>query len=252
MAYFGESAGHFTGHGRLDNMSTPCEICGTAGQLYLCSYCIDNVQEMLDQIPEIVEELETRAQAPVQNRYKLRLSNSGGGKDSAMPGDLEMLRAIRRLRGMTTRAETLASSSEAREDTVSCLSDISHAQALLQDSPEVRVWGICTTPDCNQEIKAPMDHRRTRCPTCGWPKELADMINHRLDLMDSVPTPPRQTREALQSMTGIRVTKKTFENWVYHRKLRYVLDTVSTGGKERRLYFVRDVLLVHQQLNVLP
>lgn len=217
----------------------------------MCRFCIENLQEMLDRVPGIVEELETRISAPVQSKYRLRLSDGSGGKNSATPVDFELTDALQTIRHLSIRAETLAKSSEAREDTVAALSAIDRAQLLIEDEPDIRVWGQCSTPDCDHVIRAPMSHRRTRCLNCGWPKELSEVMNNRLKILDENPTPPRQTREALQSMTGIRVTKKTFENWVYHHRLRYVLDSVGLGD-ERRVYFVRDLLLAHQTLNVVP
>lgn len=230
---------------------TRCEICGTKDELFLCKYCIENLQEMLDRVPEISEELQTRVSAPVQSKYKMRLGDNPGGKNSASPVDIELSEATKEILVLPAWAETIAKSSEAREDTVAALSAIDRAQLLTEDEPDIRVWGQCSTPDCDHVIRAPVSHRRTRCSNCGWPKDLSEVMGYRLRVLDLVPTPPRQTRQALQEMTSIRVTKKTFENWVYHGRLRYVLDSVGFG-QERRLYFVRDLLFAHQSLSVVP
>lgn len=221
----------------------------------MCNRCIAELQEVLDTKPGLIQELESRATSPNGYDFKYKAGGSTGGPGSKPPVDLELLAVLERLQETPTRAEVLARSPQAREDTLLCVSVISLAREYLEDEEEIRVWGDCTTPGCDARLSAPIGERAIRCRACGWDKDLATVTNHRLKTLDSYPAPPRQTREALVELTGIRVSKKTFENWVYLGKLRYVLDHVGTGGTGgggRRLYFIRDLLVVYQQVNMVP
>lgn len=132
---------------------------------------------------------------------------------------------------------------------------LAKAERAIDNPMEKHVYGNCTAAyqwgdpaECGGELIAAPDAHETECPECGTYYDLDQLRAERTAYFRKTPLPPREAREELETQSGVKLSKKTFENWVQLRHLRYVLDRIGFSQGERRLYFPIDLLATHQKI----
>lgn len=248
---------------------TPCttEGCEASATHFLCNQCISDLQAWLNKVPEMMDELFTTMARLDETAPRNREGGDGMTTEPAMPvrvGALEIRGALRLWVEITTQGEMIPLQAETLAKDKYSGNFLPMLQALLEkaeraiDNPmEKHVYGNCTALpadaageeyECGQELQAAPDAPEMECPSCGTWYDLQALRDERKRYFRETPLPPREARETLETQTGIQVAKKTFENWVQLRQLRYVLERIGIGDKERRLYFPIDLLATHQNI----
>ncbi|WP_194943768.1 hypothetical protein [Glutamicibacter halophytocola] len=135
---------------------------------------------------------------------------------------------------------------------------LAKAERAIDNPMEKHVYGNCLTMltdgatgeeyECGEQLQAAPDADSTECPNCGAWYDLDQLRAERTAYFRKTPLPPREAREELETQSGVKLNKKTFENWVDRRHVRYVLERIGFGEKERRLYFPIDLLAAHQKI----
>ncbi|PCC31435.1 hypothetical protein CIK74_17320 [Glutamicibacter sp. BW77] len=239
--------------------------CANPTNLYLCNSCISDLQAWLDKVPDMMDELFTTMARLDATAPRNREGGDGMSTEPVMPirvGALEVRAALRLWVELTPQGEMLPLNAKtlAKDkfsgnflDMLEGLFD--KAERAIDNPMEKHAYGNCTAEyqwgdpaTCGGELTAAPDADSTECPECGTWYDLKQLRAERKQYFRETPMPPREARETLQSQMGVNVVKKTFENWVDRRLLRYVLDRIGIGGKERRLYFPVDLLATHQKI----
>ncbi|MGP9782546.1 hypothetical protein ACT3UQ_08810 [Glutamicibacter sp. AOP12-B1-11] len=243
------------------------EDCANPTNLYLCGQCISDLQAWLDKVPDMMDELFTTMARLDATAPRNREGGDGMSTEPVMPvrvGALEVRGALRVWVEITTQGETLplnaktlAKDKYAGKFLPMLLELLAKAEHAIDNPMEKHVYGNCTATwltddsvetECGEELRAAPDAETTDCPNCGAHYDLNQLRAERKQYFRETPMPPREARETLQTQTGVKVSTITFKNWVNRHQLRYVLDRIGTGIKERRLYFPIDLLATHQKI----
>lgn len=241
------------------------EDCAKPTEQTICGQCVSDLQAWLDKVPEMMEELFTTMARLDATAPRNREGGEGMSTEPVMPvrvGALEVRSALRVWVEITTQGETKALNAKKLAfdkyagKFLPMLQDLlAKAERAIDNPMEKHVYGNCTAAfewgepaECGEELRAAPDAHDTTCPSCGTWYDLNQLRAERKNYFRETPMPPREAREALQAQTGVNIVKKTFENWVDRRLLRYVLDRIGIGDKERRLFFPVDLLATHQKI----
>ncbi|MGP9490065.1 hypothetical protein ACT3R5_16045 [Glutamicibacter sp. AOP5-A2-7] len=241
------------------------EDCANPTNLYLCGQCISDLQAWLDKVPDMMDELFTTMARLDATAPRNREGGDGMSTEPVMPvrvGALEVRGALRVWVEITTQGETLPLNAKTLAKDkyagkfLPMLQDLlAKAERAIDNPMEKHVYGNCTAAyqwgdpaECGEELRAAPDAETTDCPNCGAHYDLNQLRAERKQYFRETPMPPREARETLQTQTGVKVSTITFKNWVNRHQLRYVLDRIGTGIKERRLYFPIDLLATHQKI----
>lgn len=236
--------------------------CANPSEQTICGQCVSDLQAWLDKVPEMMEELFLTMARLDATAPRNREGGEGMSTEPVMPvrvGALEVRGALRMWVEIRTTGETVAlDANKLAKDKFAgkflpMLQDLlAKAERAIDNPMEKHVYGNCTVEDpegvCGQELTAAPDAHETECPNCGALYDLDQLRKERTNYFRETPMPPREAREALGSQTGVKVNKITFENWLNRGQLRYVLDRIGIGEKERRLYFPIDLLATHQKI----
>lgn len=241
--------------------------CPNQATLNLCNQCITDLQAWLNKVPDMMGELFTTMARLDATAPRNREGGDGMTTEPAMPvrvGALEVRSALRIWVETTTQgelrplnAETLAKDKYAGNFLDMLKGLLAKAERAIDNPMEKHAYGKCeailTTDEgheveCGEEITAAPDALTTECPWCSTVIDLQALRDARTRYFRESPLPPREAREELEAKTGVKVSVITFKNWVNRRHLRYVLDRITTDGKDKRLYFVVDLLGAHQKI----
>lgn len=233
----------------------------------ICAACTSDLQAWLDKVPELLDELFTTMARLDETAPRNREGGEGMTTTPAMPirvGALEIRSALKIWATQTPNgqwiprtAQDLARDKYAGGFLKLLIELIQKAERAIDNPMEKHVYGNCQTMltdgngeehECGEELRAAPDAQSMECPNCWSWYDLDQLRAERKKYFRETPMPPRETREALEEQTGVKVNKKTFENWVQLRQLRYVLEQIGIGNKERRLYFAIDLLATHQKI----
>ena len=245
---------------------SPCttENCerSTAPDKYLCESCTSDLQAWLDKVPALMNELFTTMAKLDQTAPRNSEGGAGGAGGSQMPlraGALEIRGAlriwvIREGESWKPRdARELAGDKYAGGFLPMLMQLVAKAERHIDNPMEKHAYGNCGAQlehgICGEPLIAAPDAHETECPTCGAVHDLDAIRTWRHAAVQGAPLPPDDCREQLAVLTGLRVTRAVFKAWVRRGKLRYVLDHVRTDGKERRVFFVLDLLRTYQKTN---
>lgn len=238
------------------------EDCENPTDLYLCNQCVSDLQAWLNKAPEMMNELFITMARLDETAPRNREGGDGMTTEPVMPirvGALEVRGALRMWVEVTPQgdpkpldAATLAEDKHAGKFLPMLIGLIEKAERVIDNPMEKHVYGNCAVEDpegqCGQELTAAPDALEMECPNCGAWYDLQALRDERKAYFRETPLPPREARETLEAQTGVKLNKKTFENWVARRALRYVLDRIGCGAEERRLYFPIDLLAAHQRI----
>ena len=242
--------------------------CANPAEQTICGQCVSDLQAWLNQVPDMMEELFITMARLDATAPRNREGGDGMTTEPAMPvrvGALEVRSALRLWVEIKTNGQMVALDANKLAKDKFAGKFLPMLQALLAkaeraiDNPmEKHVYGNCTAHpanadgeeyECGEQLQAAPDAQWTECPNCGTHYDLDQLRTERKNYFRETPIPPREARDALAEQAGVKVSKKTFENWVQLRQLRYVLERIGFGEKERRLYFPVDLLATHQKVH---
>ena len=222
---------------------------------YLCGQCVSDLQSWLNKIPGLHAELFT-TMAKLDHTAPQQHEGGGGlSTGSAMPLRAAAMES-RHILATWERyeAKELASHENAGDYLPMIRKQIEAAERLIDNPEEHFTFGTCgaetETGPCPETITAPPDATWTNCGACEAPHNVQERAEELRAEAKGEPLPPREAREYLAKKARVHITKKDFENWVYHRQLPYVLDHVGIGEKSkdqgRRIYFPGVVFRVYR------
>lgn len=239
--------------------------CANLAEQAICGQCVSDLQAWLNKVPDMMQELFVTMARLDATAPRNREGGEGMSTEPAMPvrfGALEVRAALRiwveiRTTGemVALDANKLAKDKFAGKFLPMLQGLLAKAERAIDNPMEKHVYGKCTAAyqwgdmaECGAELQAAPDAHETECPACGTYYDLDQLRAERTAYFRETPMPPREARETLEAQTGVKVNKITFENWLNRGQLRYVLDRIGIGEKERRLYFPIDLLATHQKI----
>lgn len=229
-------------------MTCTTEGCFRDTSLYLCTECIIEFDELLKDVPVLIQMLDGAIDQTSVTRTPG--SSGGGGHPGSKPAaniDAMMLKAW--LQQLPRRAHAAANDiPKAGEWLYMARIWVPQARNHVWGPEDKRVYGRCETGPCMEPLTAGQDAVSIKCPTCKTVHNIPDLLDRLKRKARGNPMPPRETREFLQKEARVFILKKDFENWVQLGKLNYVLDRVTTDEKPRRIYYPGDVLKVFQDM----
>lgn len=256
-----------------------CSHCDnpTAAGLHLCTRCTQQLTETLETAPALTAELEVTT---------AKLDNHGGnggapGFQASAPVNLGALETGHTLQALILSWALMLRDYDERNSHAPAggplqyltgaineirrhdwagdihreLTTVTGKARRLIDAPrDIRILGKCLqlledNSPCERPLKVDGTESQTICSGCGTLYHTALLERWNRKRSRGKPMSAAQVRRYLKKQAGITVKTKDFENWVYHGRLRYVLELVKTRGRERRLYYPGDVLEVQQQMN---
>lgn len=228
-------------------MNCTTEKCYRDTELYLCTECILEFDELLKDVPALIELL-AGARAGTAVVRKPGSSVGGGPQGSRPPGSLDAMMLQAWLSQLPTRAHAAAMDNpDAGQWLYMARIWIQQARDLVWGQEEKRVYGPCETGPCMEPLSAGPDAVSVKCRNCKTVHNIPDLIDRLKQKAKGEPMPPRETREFLQKEARVFIVKKDFENWVQLGKLDPVIR-VDEAGKERKMYYPGDVLKVFQEM----
>ncbi|WP_346921709.1 hypothetical protein [Glutamicibacter creatinolyticus] len=241
--------------------------CENQAEQIICQTCVSDLQAWLDKVPELLAELFVTMAKLDETAPRNREGGDGMTTAPGMPLRVGALEARSALKLWATQkpsgewvprtAKELATDQYAGKFLPMLMKLVEKAERVIDNPMEQHVFGYCSAKwqtedgehaECHEELRAAPDAATTECPGCGTLYDLNQLREDRRNYFRETPLPPKEVRQTLQEQTGVKVSLITFKNWVNRRKLRYVLEHIGTGDKERRLYFVVDLLATHQQI----
>lgn len=230
------------------------EDCSRVTSLYLCTDCIIELDDLLEDIPVLVKFL----RGPLHKTSVTRPPGGGGGgvAGSTPPISIDALLLREWLWQLPNRAHATAMDDpNAGQVMFMARLWVNQARDLVWGPEDKRVYGPCGEPleghepdVCTGQLTAHPDDVSVKCQDCGT-------VHHVSDILDSIrvkvrgqPMSPRGVREFLQRKARVIVSKFDFENWVKRGKLVYVLDRVTTTERPPKLYYPGDVLTVYEDM----
>ncbi|KQR02495.1 hypothetical protein ASF72_10700 [Arthrobacter sp. Leaf141] len=237
------------------------EECKRLTTLYLCTVCIVELADLLQDVTPILE----RIDAVIYRQTVTSAPGAGGGggvasSKPAMNVDAYMLKA--HLHSLPTSAHAEAMENTVAGQTLYMAREwVTSGRDLVWGPEEKRVYGKCgvlqdaelETEDeesfhCDGPLVAHPDDATVRCPDCNTVHQVNELLDRLRQRARGNPLPPRGVREHLQRSARVQILTKDFENWVQLGKLAYVLDRVTTNIRAQRLYYPGDVLTVRQEM----
>ena len=253
--------------------SLTCTTCTnpTAVGIHLCETCSDSLYKILNDLPDLLEDLEVTT-AKLDNT-----GTSGGSSHSGpvLPVNLGALETkmhleiiiqswssmlndyapkhkrkprqphLTYLRGNINTIRTHDLPGAMHNQPKAAHRD---AHRLVDLPRDVRILGTCNEPECTGQIKTDGRNDEARCDQCTATYNTADLEAWNQERTRGELMTAAQVRRYLKETTGITIKTKNFENWVSRGNLRYVLELVKTRGREKRLYYPGDVLTTHLQM----
>lgn len=244
------------------------ENCGQLTSLYLCTDCIVELDSLLQDVGPLLNFIGGAIDQTAVTRSP-GASGGGGGVAKSRPAmnvDAYLLRAW--LHQLPDRAyETAAENPKAGEILWMARDWVKKARDLVWGPEDTRVYGQCEEPieltleeamdaeegappykPCRGQLVAHPDDVSVKCPECNTVHQVSDIMDKLRRKVRGEPMPPSGVRELLRAKAKAIVTKKDIENWVKRGKLGYVLDHVSSTGKDRKIYYPGDVLKVFEDM----
>lgn len=234
--------------------------CNRLTTLYLCTTCIVELAELLDDVSPILQLMDGAFYGTSVTRNP---GAGGGGVASSKPAmniDAFLLRAWLNQLPASAHAEAMDNPTAGR--TLYMAREwIAAGRDLVWGPEDKRVYGRCGLMDepdpdvdeyepqqCAGQLVAHPDDATVKCPDCHAVHQVAEIIEDLRQKARGQPMAPRDVREFLQKKARVFILKKDFENWVSRGKLGYVLDRVTTVGKAQRLYYPGDVLEISEDM----
>lgn len=235
------------------------EDCRRLTHMYLCTACILELDELLQDVPSILERIDD----VIYRLEQTRAPGAGGGggvagSKPAMNVDAYILKA--HLHSLPCSANAEAAKPTASQTLYMAHIWIPQGRDLVWGPEDKRVYGQCglidePDPDidddeplpCPGHLIAHPDETVVKCPECKATHMVAEILDELRQKVRGQPSTPSQVRAHLQRRARVTVTKFDIENWVKRGKLGYVLDRVGIGRREQRLYYPGDVLSVAEE-----
>lgn len=230
------------------------EDCRRLTYMYLCTDCILELDELLQDVPSILERIDD----VIYRLEQTRAPGAGGGggvagSKPAMNVDAYILKA--HLHSLPWSANAEAAKPNAGQTLYMARIWIPQGRDLVWGPEDKRVYGQCglidePDPDidddepepCPGRLIAHPDETVVKCPECNARHQVAAVLEGLRRKARGEPMPPRAVRELLQRKARVVVSKFDFENYVKLDKLTYVLDRVNSEGRSSKLYYPGDVL----------
>jgi phage FluMu protein Com len=229
-------------------VSCTTEKCYRDTELYLCTECIIEFDELLKDVPALIQLLDG-ARAGTAIVRKPGGGGGGGVQGSRPPGSLDAMMLQAWLGQLPQRAHAAAMDNpDAGQWLYMARIWVKQARDLVWGPEDKRVYGRCETGPCIEPLAAGPDAVSVKCPTCKTVHNIAELLDKLKRKAKGEPMPPREAREFLQKEARVFILKKDFENWVQLGRLDYVLERVTTTEKARRLYYPGDVLKIYQDM----
>lgn len=264
-----------------------CTACNqpTAEGIHLCDTCTDNLHSILNNLPELQQELADTA-------AKLDATSAPGGTPgfhSTPPAKLIALDRDYELRALITSWTSMLIDYDSRkqpgprgDDPITYLRRSTHeirkhdwsgtmldelhrtttaAQRIIDRPKDIRILGRCEQSfedeggsyyACDGEIKADYDDALASCNQCGAIYYVHDLLAYRKEKTRGELMTGPEARRWLAKHAGVKVTYKDIRNWIDRGKLPYVLARVTTGGRDTKLVYPGDVLRVHLDMTSKP
>lgn len=238
------------------------EDCGRLTTLYLCTTCIVELAELLDDVAPILLLIDGAFHGTSVTRSP-GSSGGGGGVASSRPAmnvDAYLLKAW--LNQLPTSAHAEAMDNPTAGQTLYMAREwISSGRDLVWGPEDKRVYGRCGAmdepdPDIDEEEPQPCagllvahpDHSTVKCPDCNTVHQVDEILAELRLKVRGQPMTPREVRELLQRKAKVMVSVFDFKNYVKLGKIRYVLERVNTEGRPSKMYYPGDVLDVYMRM----
>ncbi len=235
------------------------EGCGQLTSIYLCTDCIVELDALLADVYPILRLIDGAIEQTSVTRSP-GASGGGGGHAKSKPAmnvDAWLLRSW--LSQLPERAHATAMDNpKAGEILYMARIWVQQGRDLVWGPEDKRVYGRCEklfededgeeTVPCGGQLVAHPDDPTVKCPECSGVYAISDVLDKLRAKVRGEPLSPSGVREFLRTKARAVVTKKDIENWVSRGKLGYVLDHVSSIGKDRKIYYPGDVLKVFEDM----
>lgn len=255
-------------------MSLECTRCTapTAEGINLCHACTTRLEDVLDRIPEALNNVQTTVAR--MDRIGAGTTTSGNRPEavnvSALDEKIDLTEKIHSWARMVLEHEgrddlrnvepvaylrMSVHLIRANDWAGELLDELEQAVRTVERVADLQVprivYGTCGTPlddgsTCADDLSADEGSDWVTCRWCGarWSVETREqMIRDRVrgDLMTS-----GECRKWIRERAKVTISPKDVENWAVRKQLPYVLARVNTTGKASRLYRPGDMLSVHQ------